>query len=1187
MRTRRLLLLSMLGIASVLAQGSRGSITGTISDPAGAVIVNAAVEGKSIETGAVFSTVTTDTGNYTLSELPPGNYQVSFSAPGFKTLIRGPLEVSARQILRIDGTLEVGATTESVTVTDAARLLITESAEISYNVGTSRLNELPVGNMGTVRNIVRTAARLMPGVSFTEGFFGGVKINGTPTDGYNLRIDGMDNTYTLGNLLVSQVQPSVDAIEQYSIQTSNFAAELGQAGGAIFNVTMKSGTNQYHGSIYDYWAHDNLYAASPYVNPATGTKTKNPVSNYDWGFTVGGPVSIPKIYDGHDKTFFFWSYETRPQTGRNLNNFITVPTDAYRVGDLSAATALNNNRVLGTDPMGRSIIQNSVYDPASDFTFNGQVLRNAFTANQIPVARFDPVSVRVLNLVPKANVAGAGLLNNYNNPYDTATKNYLPSFKIDHSINSSNKLNFFYSKTFQRQPITTGEGLPTLISNSTRSQWDNVNVRLNYDATLSPTLLLHLGAGYQDATIGQVNIPTGFNATRDLGIPGPFTTNVYGATFPDFNGASSATVGGLPQLANTSFNGRTLTMNQRPTGIATLTWVKANHTYKFGGELRVDGFPNYNEIRLNGTYSFSGNQTALPYAGTAIFAGNTIGLGYASFLLGLVNVGNVSEPSNPHLGQHALGFYAQDTWKLNRKLTLDYGLRWDYSTYQTETYGRQSTLDPLRPNLAAGGQPGSTRYQATCGCTWSHNYPHSWGPRLGAAYQINSKTVLRGGIGLMYNTTARIGIAGRSLGSQNQVVPPSFGLPAMKLETGFTTLTLAAIRWPNFSPDYFPVRGASPGAANGNVFDQNAGRPSRQLQWSFGVQREIFRDLVIEASYVGNTGVWWPSGGLVNYNAIPFSTLQAVGINIDSTADAALLRSAISSSAVRARGFRIPFNGFPASATLGQALRPFPQFSSGLNAVAAPLGNTWYNSLQSKVTKRLSHGIDFSYSFTYQQSLTSNNVNDVFNRKNGKGLDTADQRLQSVIAFTYTVPKINGINRILAYVLYDWQVGAILSYASGFPIPAPIAQNNLATAIFQSTNAIRVPGVPLFLQDLNSGEVDPRRGFYLNPAAWIDPPQGQFGGPATYGDYRFQRRPNEAMNFGRNFRFGERVTAQARVEFQNIFNRIRPNNPASTNALAPQTPAPSINAVATGFGAISWQGTTGSRQGQMVFRLTF
>jgi hypothetical protein len=193
----------------------------------------------------------------------------------------------------------------------------------------------------------------------------------------------------------------------------------------------------------------------------------------------------------------------------------------------------------------------------------------------------------------------------------------------------------------------------------------------------------------------------------------------------------------------------------------------------------------------------------------------------------------------------------------------------------------------------------------------------------------------------------------------------------------------------------------------------------------------------------------------------------------------------------------------------------------------------------------------------------------------------------NVIAFTYTVPRISGLNRILSYALYDWQVGGILTYASGLPIAAPAAQNLLANAIGQGANAIRVPGVPLFLQDLNSGNVDPRRGFYLNPAAWAQPAPGQFGGPLTYGDYRSQRQPNEAMNFGRNFRISERVTAQMRVEFTNVFNRLRPNGPISGNALTPQVQATNAAAVNTGFGAISWQNTAGMRQGQWVFRLSF
>jgi len=1186
LHTGKLLLLSLLGIAAALAQGNRGSITGTVTDPAGAVVVNVAVEGKNIDSGGLYKTVSTTTGNYTLSELPPGNYEVTFTASGFKTFKRGPLDVGARQILRIDGTLEVGTAAESITVTEAAPLLITESSEVGYNVTTNRLNDLPVGNMGSVRNIVRTAAVLMPGVSFSEGFFGGVKINGTPADGYNLRVDGMDNTYTLGNLLVTQVQPSVDAIEQYSIQTSNFAAELGQAGGAIFNVNMKSGTNQLHGSAFDYYSTDTLYAAQPY------TKLKSPISNYDWGFTVGGPVWIPKVYNGHDKTFFFFSYETRPQEGTNLTTFNTVPTDDYRLGNLSAAMSAVGNKVLGKDPLGRSIIQNMVYDPASDFNFTGQVVRNPFDGNQVPVARFDPVSAKLLSLVPKANLAG--LIQNYNNPYKTATKNYLPSFKIDHNINASNKLNFFFSRTTQRSPIDTGEGFPTLISAGTNSDWINKNYRLNYDRTITPTMLLHLGVGYQDATIGQLAFAanTPYDATAALGLKGPFFHG-EGSTFPHFgtNNLAPGTgmsngQGGLSDLGNASFNGTTLTKNQRPTAIASLTWVKNNHTYKFGGELRVDGFPAYNLVNLNGYFAFSANETALPYLNSATLAGNTLGFPFASFLLGQVDQGNTSSPANAKLGTHSLGFFAQDTWKVTRKLTLDYGLRWDYSTYQKEQYGRYPTLDPTAPNASAGGHPGAVTYEATCHCTFAPNYPYGWGPRLGAAYQIDRKTVLRGGIGLMYNTSARIGIAGRSLGSNNPFTSPSFGEPAMVLGTGVQA-TYQQIAWPNFDPNYYPVFGRSPGAGPANVFDQNSARPARQLQWSIGLQREIFRDLVVEASYVGNVGVWWTATAAVNYNTLQPSTLNSLGININNSDDVKLLNSPLSSPAVKARNFGLPFTGFPSTATLAQALRPYPQFSSGLGPQFSPLGTTSYNSLQAKVTKRLSHGIDFTYAFTYQKSLTfGTSINDVWNRDaNNQVLDSADQPLQSVIAFTYNVPRMHGINKILAYTLADWQVGGLLKYASGFPIPVPGAQNNLATALFQSTRANRVPGVPLFLKDLNS-HLDPRTDFVLNPAAWTDPAPGQWGVSAPfYSDYRYQRRPSEAMNFGRNFRVGERLNFQARVEFTNVLNRAQPVNPTATNAKATQVPSAAGN---TGFGSMNYTQTgQAPRQGQMVLRATF
>jgi hypothetical protein len=346
------------------AQSDRGSITGLVSDPAGAVVPAAAIEARNTATGGLYETVTTSTGNYTLSEVPSGPYEVSVTVAGFKKFVRRDLDLQVGQTLRIDPILELGAASESVTVSEAAPLLKTESGELSHNVTSERVDDLPVGQIGGVRNIL-TVTQLLPGTVYSPG---SVRLNGAPTNTQNTRIEGQDATYGLGQILNSVTQPSVDAIQEYAVQTSNYAAEYGQAGGGVFNVTMRSGTNQFHGSGYDYFANEALNAYGSL------THTRGKFRRNDYGVTLGGPVWIPKVYDGRNKSFFFFSWEDLPQSTLNNTTFNTVPTQAYRDGDFSAATAAVGNRVLGTDILGRPIIQNTIYDPMTErpVTVGGQ-----------------------------------------------------------------------------------------------------------------------------------------------------------------------------------------------------------------------------------------------------------------------------------------------------------------------------------------------------------------------------------------------------------------------------------------------------------------------------------------------------------------------------------------------------------------------------------------------------------------------------------------------------------------------------------------------------------------------------------------------------------------------------------------------------------------------------------------------
>jgi hypothetical protein len=356
-------------------------------------------------------------------------------------------------------------------------------------------------------------------------------------------------------------------------------------------------------------------------------------------------------------------------------------------------------------------------------------------------------------------------------------------------------------------------------------------------------------------------------------------------------------------------------------------------------------------------------------------------------------------------------------------------------------------------------------------------------------------------------------------------------------------------------PDAFPTT-ANPQLGPPIVVDQNGGRPARQIQWSIGLQHEIFRDLVVDASYVANRGAWWPSTDLVEYNSLTLDRLRSFGVDLKSPTDRTLMGQQVTSPAAGRFAGRLPYAGF--RGTVLQSLLPYPQFGSGLTPQWAPLGHTWYDSLQAKVTKRYSYGLDFTYSFTWAKELqqgTGGTLVDVFNRDTNKSLSILSRPLVSVFSSNYTTPQWK-INKIAALATGDWMLGAVLQYASGTPIAAPTATtaNGLTAFVGRSTVFRRVPGQPLFLQDLNCHCIDPNKDLVYNAAAWQDPGLGEYAGTAVYfDDYRTQRRPQESMSLARLFRFKERMTLSMRIEFSNIFNRTFMNNASATTNPTTQT----------------------------------
>jgi hypothetical protein len=457
-------------------------------------------------------------------------------------------------------------------------------------------------------------------------------------------------------------------------------------------------------------------------------------------------------------------------------------------------------------------------------------------------------------------------------------------------------------------------------------------------------------------------------------------------------------------------------------------------------------------------------------------------------------------------------------------------------------------------------------------------------------------------LGISYGQTATENQASWKVGSSNPYYSPAYGNPAGLLRNGMPTPP----PWPVLNAGLYPLAGTL--SAPPVAIDGNAGRPPRQIQWSIGIQHEIFTNLVVEVAYVGNRGAWWEANDLINVNALSSERIASFGLDVNNADDRKLLTSPLNSSLAAQRGFNIPpYEGFPMSSTVAQSLRPFPQFAGSTNSTPAikymwaPLGKTWYDSLQVKVTKRYSHGLDFTAAFTWQKELTMGAeqvgnamgvsgaaINNVFDRHVNKYLSMLSRPVAFVAAVNYTVPKWN-TNKVASWILRDWMVGATLQYASGLPIQAPTAQNRLSDVLFQNTFANRVPGEPLFTKNPNCHCVDPYQDFILNPNAWVDPPAGQFGyGAAYYNDYRQQRRPGESMSLGRNFQFKEGVTLSIRADFSNVFNRTEMANPTSTNAKATQTRDTKTGQTISGFGYINPRTVAvAPRAGIIVARIQF
>ncbi|HEY4087119.1 MAG TPA: TonB-dependent receptor [Bryobacteraceae bacterium] len=1204
--------LSLLLSVTLFGQNDRGTITGQVKDQGGGVVPAAAVTATNTASGAQSKTASTDTGNYTIPALPAGTYSVTVEMKGFKKFVQDNVLIQVAATARVDATLEVGAATETVTVTADAGTLKTESAEQSTVIETDRINDLPLnfgGGGGSSGNIRSPFAfnMLSPGV--TGGGSDTASVNGLPTGTFQVQVEGQNSTSNNDPNWTSTVShESVDAIEEFSLQTSTFAAEYSQVGGGLYNFTTKSGTNKFHGTGYEYLTNEAFNAYRPYFTPLTPSTSPRSRKN-DFGGTVGGPVLIPKIYNGRNRTFFFVSEEAfRNVTYANGSSFLTLPTAAMQGGDFSSPTLFPAQN-LGTDPAGNAILNGAVYDPGTRRTLSssGQVVAMPFQGNIIPQSRFDPVAMNIQKLYP--GLSNANPTSNFLENNAVPNNQQAITFKIDESLPDNSKISFYFNKLTTNQ-LTAADSLPFPISAVRVQAIYGTVPRLNYDKPITPTMLLHLGVGYQrfhnpDSSPVQ---SLGYDAVKGIGFVGSSTDP---SGFPRLNLNGGITALG-PSNANSYYDGTFTT-------VSALTWVRGNHTFKGGAEFRISTWTDRNSRGAQGVLNFSANETGDPFINTSNFSANgvsgSIGNPYASFLLGQIDNATVNTIQDPQLRRHAWGAYLQDTWKVTSKLTLDYGIRWDLEDYGHEIHNRWVEFGPNTPNPTVNNINGALVYEGygagRCNCSFTKTYPFALGPRLGVAYQLTSKTVIRAGSGISYGpvpsfsyitNAALLGVGFNQL----TFAAPAFGVPTATLSQGLqydhSLLTNASL-----SPGLFPANPNVTGSPN-FYMDPNAGRPPRIFQWSLGVQRELLHGLTLEANYVANRGVWENATTLLGGLNTPTPAVFAqYGIDPTTSAGQATLAATMSSTLGKASGVPLPYPTFPIGSTVLQALRPFPQVSNNVTVYNAPVGKSWYDSLQVKADKRYGHGFSLTSAFTWSKTLANpaGTVNNIFNRNIQKGINSNDIPFIFNTGVTYELQNYSLLhNSLLRHAVAGWTVGGIFLYQSGSPIATPQSTNNMSSWYAQNTLENRVPGQPLFIKNPNCHCIDPTTDFILNPAAWANPALGQWGtASAFYNDFRNARRPSEAMNIGRTFHFKEKMSLNIRADFFNVFNRMEINNPLTNTTTATAqgvrsctngTIAAGTNAckaggkTPAGFGSIGYTSLqTQPRNGQLVARFTF
>jgi hypothetical protein len=1178
MRTKRELLVRLSLLAAVfaiqlLAQGDRGVITGTVTDPSGATVPNAVIVVIQNGTNASYKVTTSSAGAYTVPSLPIGSYQVRVNVSGFKPRITDNVTVNPGGETRLDIKLEVGTSQQTVEVMANAQTIQTENAKVSTSVSETMVDALPVEVNGTSRSPFDLAADAAGEVNASGTFRigGGIDTVGIALDGSSMAGDKIGSDAGDGNASAI-MSPSVEALTEFTVETSGFKAETGHVSGGVLSFVSKSGTNQFHGSAFEFLRNQDFDAKTFFADANNQPKSIYKQNNF--GVTAGGPVYIPKLYNGKNKTFFFASYEGfRNRVGAATGSFDSVPPSQFYKGDLS-------------DWVNGSGVMYQVYDPTSQVQLaNGTYQRTPFPNNQIPQTRFDPTAAAIASyvstiLAPNRPGIVPGTFGYVNQNYivnpngTTNSPDNKWSAKIDQNLGSKHHLSYL----MDRGDLLTNcgaygcTGLPAPIGSNANGYDHTQLYRGNWDWTISPTFLSRFYGGFnyyredhgntegmtqgspQSAGIGGL-LPATFWTSKNMCLPGfDLCQNMPIISTGDFTGLGGVAANGSDRLV--------FEMHED------MTKTSGKHTFKWGyffGDSHYDGFGvQYG----SGAASFSYLGTSVPQAGSEASGG---GSGFASFLLGQVNGYNLDTPRYLLAFYRTHQFYVQDDWKVSRKLTLNIGIRYEIDLAPISGSDRLSTLDYSLPNPAAGGILGATEFAGSCqGCTGSRNLiPSFYGgyaPRLSLAYAINDKTVIRAAASRSFGPVAGIGQSSHQLGYaiRDTVNNPSNLFPVYTLNNGpGINLNL---------PDVDPGVGVGQNPPSYGFNGSSADKPDDELNYSFNIQRQITNTQSFEVGYVATFASDISSDFLAD-NQLRFNSLPPALSPFTASGRAVLSSLITSSTAINAGAVQpwtcgsgsaaecIPFTKLWGSgASVTQANLPYPQYGTidTTDGGGDRIGHSTYNALLAKYTKRLSNGLTIQSSYSFSKILTDSslayaattNYGDMYNLRLLKSIASYDQTHLVKLTYVYELPIGKGKHflaggGVAAAIVGGWRISGIQSYGSGLPMN--ISTDAPSFDIGAYSNPPTVSTYKGWAAPY-SGRFNPYGELYLQPqpanansSTNIFPAQSStsFGNSTTYNpDFRSWPQFNEDLGLSRTFPFKERFRLEFRGESFNVFNRV-------------------------------------------------